>query len=113
MGASEIPTVRSEPFAGQNPVFEQQAQSPKATAWVPSRASVSVGRWLGRTRSEIKARLSSAYRRSRHASNSTMEKFRHEAHRIRTERPMQGLAVISGSAFALGLTLAILRSRRT
>lgn len=112
MSAGEIPNVRPDPFATQNAASAAR-DYPALPASTSSDVSAPFGRWLGRSQSEVKARLSSAYWRSRRASQSALSKVRHEAQRIRTERPMPALAVISGSAFALGLTLAILRSRRT
>jgi hypothetical protein len=111
MNDGEVPSLNPEPFA-QNPAIEPSREL-TSYAPVPCRASVSVGRWLGRTQSQVKSRLQLAYRRSQKSTNSAMANLRQQAQRIREERPLPALAVISGSAFALGVTLAVLRSRRT
>src|SRR5438309_8934665 len=103
MSAGEVPSLRFDAAANQNPAIEPSRELPPY-APSPSNASVSVGRWMGRTQSQMKSRLRLAYRRSQSATTSAIGKLRQQARRIRQERPVPALAVISGSAFALGVT---------
>src|SRR5579885_2162573 len=107
MSAGELPVVRPDSFASENPALQPRGQ------YANDSASAAVGRWLGRTKSRAESRLSLAYRRSQNASTSLLQRVRERTRQIRQEHPIPTVAVISGTAFALGLTLAILRSRRT
>lgn len=104
MSAGELPVVRSDSFASENPTQPQRRRY--------ENSGVAVGRWLGRTKFRVKSRFSLAYRQSHTASRSLLQRVRERSRQIREESPMPALAMISGTAFALGLTLAILRSRR-
>ncbi len=112
MSAAESPIENNEPFKANTPALGEPGYLP-SNASEPSGASASIGRWLGQAQSELKSRVSVAYRRSSRAIASALQRLRRQGQRIREERPLPALAVISGSAFALGVTLALLRSRRT
>lgn len=110
MSAGEVPTVKLDPLTRN--LAHEEPENMSSSATVPSRTPASIGRWLGATQSEVQSRLRLAYWRSRQVVASTVEKIRHQAQSIREVRPIPALAVISGSAFALGVTLAVLKPRR-
>ena len=67
MSAAEIPIKNTEPFKASTTALEQPEYLP-SEASEPSGTSASIGRWLGQTQSELKSRVSSAYKRSRRAT---------------------------------------------
>jgi len=78
----------------------------------PANATVAVGKWLGQAESEIGQLFSFAYRSSRNASDRLLQRLQNRARQLRRERPLPLLWAVSGCAFALGISLAIWRSRR-
>jgi hypothetical protein len=72
----------------------------------------SAAEWLGRTQTQVQDLLRAAYEESRAGAVAAVRKIHTGARRLREEKPMPLLAVISGCAFAAGVTLAIWRSRR-
>lgn len=100
------------PTGAVNPVATIP-EIPKATSSCPADTAVAVGAWLGETRSEVGQFFSSAYRNSRAASDRLVHRIRSRARYLREERPLPLLWTISGCAFALGVGLAIWRSRRS
>lgn len=86
---------------------------PEATLSPAADTAVAVGTWLGQTQSEIGQLFGFAYRRTRDASGSLAHRIQSRARYLREERPMPLLWTISGCALALGVSLAIWRSRRS
>lgn len=81
-----------------------------AASW-PNTAALA-GMWLGRTQSELQVRISWVYWRSKRASASLSNRLDKKLQDIRERHPLPALALISGSAFVLGLIVGIVRSRR-
>ena len=72
----------------------------------------SVADWVGRTQARVGQFLANAYETSRHRSVSFVRTVRERSVRLKEEKPVALLAGIAGTAFALGVTARILRSRR-
>jgi hypothetical protein len=72
----------------------------------------SVADWVGRSQARIGQFFATAYDSSRHGSVSFVRTVRERSIRIKEEKPVALLAGIVGTAFALGVTARILRSRR-
>lgn len=72
----------------------------------------SVADWVGRTQARVGQFFAGAYESSRDGSVSFVRTVRERSVRLKEEKPMVLLAGIAGSAFALGITARILRSRR-
>lgn len=100
------------PTGAVNPVTAIP-EIPEDTLSCPADTAVAVGTWLGETRSEIGHLFRFAYRSSRDASDRMVHRIQSRARYLREERPLPLLWAISGCAFALGIGLAIWRSRRS
>ena len=76
-------------------------------------SSASVGRWIGQVQSQAQSRVSSAIRSIRGGVRDAASRLRSERRLLRENHPLTALAIIAGSAFVLGITLGILKSRRS
>jgi hypothetical protein len=72
----------------------------------------SIADWVGRTQARVGQFFASAYDSSRDGSVSFVRSVRERSVRLKEEKPVALLAGIAGTAFALGVTARILRSRR-
>lgn len=72
----------------------------------------SIADWVGRTQVRVGQFFTRAYESSRDGSVSFVRNVRERSVRLKEENPVALLAGIAGTAFALGITARILRSRR-
>jgi hypothetical protein len=72
----------------------------------------SLADWVGRTQARVGQFFAGAYESSRDGSVSFVRSVRERCMRLKEEKPVALLAGIAGTAFALGVTARILRSRR-
>jgi hypothetical protein len=72
----------------------------------------SIADWVGRTQARVGQFFAGAYDSSRDGSVSLVRTVRERSVRLKEEKPLALLAGIAGTAFALGVTARVLRSRR-
>lgn len=101
----ENPTVAVNPVASI-------PEMPATASSCPADAAVAAGKWLGQTESEIRQFFTSAYRGSRASADRLARTIRKRARYMRDERPLPLLGTIAACAFALGVGVAIWRSRK-
>jgi len=106
MSMGENPTVVGNPVA-------TVSETPSTASSCPADAAVAAGKWLGQTQSEITQLFTSAYRSSRASADRLARTIRNRAQYLRDERPLPLLGTIAACAFALGVGVAIWRSRRS
>jgi len=105
MSIGENPSVVVNPV-GTIPEMPSRASS------CPADAAVAAGKWLGETQSEIRQLFTFAYRNSRASADRLARTIRNRAQYLRDERPLPLLGTITACAFALGVGVAIWRSRK-
>src|SRR5579872_1851802 len=104
MSIGENPTVAVNPVASI-------PEMPATASSCPAHAAVAAGKWLGQTQSEIGRLFTSAYRGSRASGDRLARTIFNRARYMRDERPLALLGTIASCAFALGVGVAIWRSR--
>lgn len=92
-------------------VADPARQLPPADNSLSSQVA-SIADWVGRTQARAGQFFASAFESSRDGSVSFVRTVRERSVRIKEEKPVALLAGIAGTAFALGITVRVLRSRR-
>lgn len=107
MGAEEVSKVSST-----TPVLVSSALEGTPVRSLHD-SSVSVGRFIGHLQAQAKSRVVSGVIAVRARTRDAAWRLRVQSRWLREERPLTALAFVSGSAFLLGITLGVLRSRRS
>lgn len=107
MSAGEIPKVSSATPVLVSSTGEIEPVDPLQDS------SASFGRWIGHLQAQVQSRLTSGVRTARAKTRDAAWRLRTQSRQLRQERPLTALAIVSGSAFLLGITLGVLRSRRS
>jgi hypothetical protein len=103
-----LSTTGTQPEA---PILPSAETADSSAYGLPSRAE-SVADRIAIARIRARRAIASACKQSVGASRRAILGLQSRTRRMKNERPMELLGVVAGSAFVLGMTLRIWRSRR-